>query len=135
MKELTLDAKTENLNEALAFVDEWLQEMGCPLEVQMQIDVAVEEMFVNIASYAYDPAVGPVTIQVERQEDMEVVHITFVDHGIPYNPLEKADPDTKLSAEKRPIGGLGIFLVKKIMDDISYEYKNGQNILRISKNI
>lgn len=101
----------------------------------MQIDVAVEELFVNIAQYAYAPGIGVATIRLEIQEDPFVVVITFIDNGIPYNPLAKEDPDITLSAEERPIGGLGIYMVKKSMDEVSYEYKDGQNILRIKKQL
>ncbi len=135
MDELVVEAKTENLNEVLAFVERYLEERKCPVKEQMQIDVAVEELFVNIASYAYEPDVGLVTIRMETQENPVAVVITFIDHGVPYDPLAKEDPDISLSAEERSIGGLGIYMVKKSMNDIFYEYKNGQNILRIRKNI
>ena len=135
MSELNIEAKTENLDKVLAFVDQHLEERGCAVQVQMQIDVAVEELFVNIAQYAYAPGIGVATIRVELQEDPLVVVITFIDNGIPYNPLAKEDPDITLSAEERPIGGLGIYMVKKSMDDMSYEYKDGQNILRIKKQL
>ena len=135
MSELTLEAKTENLDKVLSFVDKHLEEQECPMKTQMQIDIAVEELFVNIAHYAYNPEVGPVTIRVEVQKEPLAVTITFIDHGVPYDPLAKEDPDITLSAEERQIGGLGIFMVKKSMDDISYEYKDGQNILYIKKKI
>ena len=98
----------------------------------MQVNVAIDELFSNIAYYAYE-AEGDATVRVEIiEESMEIV-LTFLDNGIPYNPLEKEDPDTTLSAEEREIGGLGIFMVKKTMDDVKYEYKDGQNILKIVK--
>lgn len=133
MKELVIEARTENLDEVLAFVDGELEKHDCNMKVQMQIDIAVEEIFVNIAHYAYDPAVGKATIRVEVTDN--TVSLTFVDNGIPYDPLAKEDPDVTLSAEERQIGGLGIFMVKKSMDDISYEYKDGQNILTFSKTL
>ena len=135
MSELTLEAKTENLDKVLSFVDEHLEEQECPMKTQMQIDIAVEERCVNIAHYAYSPEVGPVTIRVEVQKEPLAVTVTFIDHGVPYDPLAKEDPDITLSAEERQIGGLGIFMVKKSMDDIAYEYKDGQNILYIKKKI
>ena len=135
MSELTLEAKTENLDKVLSFVDGHLEEQECPMKTQMQIDIAVEELFVNIAHYAYNPEVGPVTIRVEVQKEPLAVTVTFIDHGVPYDPLAKEDPDITLSAEERQIGGLGIFMVKKSMDDIAYEYKDGQNILYIKKKI
>ena len=135
MKELIVEAKTENLQEVLAFVDEQLEKLDCPMKVQMQVDVAVEEIFVNIAHYAYAPEKGPATIRAEVNEDPLYIELTFIDHGIPYDPLAKADPDVTLPVEQRQIGGLGIFMVKKSMDDVKYEYKEGHNILRIMKNL
>lgn len=135
MSELNVEAKTENLDQVLAFVDRHLEEKGCEMKVQMQLDVAVEELFVNIAQYAYHPDIGVATIRVEVQEEPLAVIITFIDNGVPYDPLAKEDPDITLPAEERQIGGLGIYMVKKSMDDISYEYTNGQNILRIKKKL
>ena len=135
MNELSVEALVDNLNRVLAFVDGELEKLDCPMKTQMQIDVAVEELFVNIASYAYNPETGPATVRVEVETEPLAVVITFIDHGVPYDPLAKEDPDVTLSAEERGIGGLGIFMVKKSMDDISYEYKNGQNILTIKKHI
>ncbi|MBQ3449138.1 MAG: ATP-binding protein [Synergistaceae bacterium] len=135
MKELTLDADVKNLDEVLAFVDEQLEVHDCSPKIQMQIDVAVEELFVNIALYAYNPETGPATVRVEIQENPLSVIITFIDNGVPYDPLAKPDPDVTLSAEEREIGGLGIYMVKKSMDNIEYEYKDGKNILKIQKNL
>ena len=135
MRELTIEAEVENLDNVLAFVDEELEKFDCPPKIQVQIDVAVEELFVNIAHYAYKPEKGNATIKVEVQESPLSVIITFVDNGVPYDPLAKPDPDVTLSAEEREIGGLGIFMVKKSMDDIKYEYKDGKNILTITKNL
>ena len=126
MHELTIPATVENIEKVTDFVNEKLEEIDCPMKAQMQIDVAIDELFGNIAHYAYNPETGPATVRVV---------ITFIDHGIPYDPLKKDDPDITLSAEERGIGGLGIFMVKKTMDEITYEYKDGQNILRIRKDI
>lgn len=135
MKELTIEAKVENLPDVLAFVDEQLEAHNCPMREQMQLDVAVEELFVNIASYAYNPEVGPATILVQTEGNPLSVIITFVDHGVPYDPLAKEDPDITLSADERQIGGLGIFMVKKSMDEVVYRYEDGKNILSIKKQI
>ena len=135
MKELVIEARTENLNNVLAFVDEELEKHDCGMKAQMQIDVAVEEIFVNIAHYAYSPEIGVATIRVEIEEDPLAVTLTFIDNGVPYDPLAKEDPDVTLSAEERQIGGLGIFMVKKSMDDVTYDYKDGKNILTIKKGI
>ena len=134
-QQLTLDAADENLNAVLAFVDEKLRELGCPPKAQMQIDVAVEEIFVNIAHYAYAPGTGPAIVRVESQPDPKKAIITFLDRGVPYDPLAKPDPDVTLPAEERQIGGLGIFITKKTMDDMLYEYRDGQNILTIIKTL
>ena len=134
VKELIIDARKENLEQVLAFVDEELEKTGCPAKTQMQIDIAVEELFVNIASYAYHPETGQATIRVEVKEAPLAVILTFLDQGRPYDPLAKEDPDITLSAEERQIGGLGIFMVKKTMDELAYEYKDGQNILKVRKN-
>lgn len=133
MKELVVDAKTENLDQVLDFVNLELEAADCPMKTQVQLDITVEEIFVNIAHYAYQSGVGKAVVRIRIQE--EAVEIIFMDQGVPYNPLEKEDPDITLSAEDRQIGGLGIYMVKKSVDAVSYEYKYGQNILRIQKNI
>lgn len=135
MKELTVDAAVENIEVVTDFVNEELEKLDCPVKARRQIDVAIDELFGNIARYAYSPDVGKATVRFSVEENPLEVTITFVDNGVPFNPLEKSNPDTHLSAEERPIGGLGIFLVKKSMDLVEYEYKNGQNILKIKKNI
>ncbi len=135
MKELTVEAAVENIEVVTDFVNEELEKLDCPLKARRQIDVAIDELFGNIARYAYSPDVGKATVRFSVEENPLEVTITFIDNGIPFNPLEKSNPDTHLSAEERPIGGLGIFLVKKSMDLVEYEYKNGQNILKIKKNI
>ena len=133
MKELTIEATVENIEIVTDFVNEQLEAFDCPMKVQIQIDIAIDELFGNIAQYAYNPEIGQATVRVEVIEEPLSVVITFIDNGVPYDPLAKADPDTTLSAEERDIGGLGIYMVKKSMDDIIYEYKDGQNILKIKK--
>ena len=135
MKELTVEAKIENIEAVTDFVNEQLEALDCPMKAQMQIDIAIDELFGNVAHYAYNPEIGKATVRVEVIEDPLAVTITFIDNGVPYDPLAKADPDTTLSAEEREIGGLGIYMVKKSMDEITYEYKDGQNILAIKKNL
>ena len=128
MKEIVLDAKVDNLPQVLSFVDEELENAECSMKGMMQIDVAVEEIFVNVASYAYEGKEGNCKIQVDADPAKCYVTITFIDEGIPYNPLAKEDPDVTLSAEEREIGGLGIFIVKKSMDETAYERKDNKNI-------
>ena len=135
MKEMTLPAIVENIAQVTDFVNAQLEEIGCPMKAQVQIDIAIDELFGNIAQYAYNPETGPATVRVEVSDAPISVTITFMDHGVPYDPLQKEDPDITLSAEERGSGGLGIFMVKKTMDEITYEYKDGQNILRIRKDI
>ena len=135
MKELTIAATVENIETVTDFVNEQLEALDCPIKAQMQIDIAIDELFGNIAHYAYNPEIGKATVRVEVIEDPLAVTITFIDNGVPYDPLAKADPDTTLSAEERDIGGLGIYMVKKSMDNITYEYKDGQNILKIKKKL
>ena len=135
MDELTIDATLENIPAVTAFIDTLLEKLDCPRKAQMQINIAIDELFSNIAQYAYDPETGPATVRVEVQEEPLAVIITFIDRGKPYDPLSLRDPDVTLPAEERDLGGLGVFLVKKTMDDVSYEYRDGQNILRIRKNI
>lgn len=133
--ELDIEAVHENLPAVVDFVNQNLEGANCPPRAQMQIALAVEEIFVNIASYAYGPDKGQATVRVEVSEAPVTVTITFIDNGMPYDPLAAEDPDVTLSADERRIGGLGVFLVKKTMDDVSYEYKNGQNILKLKKNL
>lgn len=135
MKELTVEAKRENLLLVQALIDEELEAADCPMATQIAIDVAVEELFVNIASYAYGEKTGPATVQVSVHEDPKSVEITLIDSGKQYDPLAKPDPDVTLAAKDRTKGGLGIFMVKNSMDDMKYEYKDGKNILTLKKRI
>ena len=135
VKELVIGARTENLDQVIAFVDENLEEADCSMKAQMQIDVAVEEIFVNIAQYAYTPAEGEAVIRLDTEKNPGAVTITFIDSGVPFNPLAVEEPDVTLSAKDRKVGGLGIFMVKRSMDDVAYEYADNKNILTIKKNI
>ena len=133
MKELTLAATLENIEAVTDFVNEQLELLDCPMKAQMQIDIAIDEIFSNIARYAYAPGSGDATVRVETESNPPAVMIMFIDAGIPYNPLTKEDPDTKLSAEEREIGGLGIYMVKKSMDAMEYAFEDGCNKLSIKK--
>ena len=133
MKEIKVKALTENLGDVLSFVDSILEEHGCSMKLQMQIDIAVEEIFVNIAHYAYGEETGDAVILAGVDDNM--FFVTFSDSGMPYNPLEKEDPDTTLDVEERPIGGLGIYMVKKSMDKVEYEHKDGKNVFTIRKKL
>ena len=133
MKELEILAVPDNLDEVLQFIDGVLEGADCPMKTMMQIDLAAEEIFVNIASYAYQPGTGQAKIQVTVNDEPRSADIRFEDSGVAYNPLEKEDPDVTLSADARAIGGLGIYMVKKSVDEISYERRDGKNILTIRK--
>ena len=135
MKELTIEATPENVDTVIEFVDAQLEEYGCGMKEQMAIDVAIDELFANIAHYAYNPETGYATVRVDVLQDPLSVEVTFIDNGRQYDPLAKEDPVTTLSLEEREIGGMGIFIVKKSMDAVNYEYKDGKNILTIKKNI
>ena len=133
MKTMIIEASNDNQYTVNEYIDSFLENEGCSLKAQTQIDLCVEEIFVNIANYAYGEGKGNAEISVENNDGK--VTITFTDSGIAYNPLEKSDPDTTLSADERQIGGLGIFLVKKNMDSVSYEYKDNKNIFSMTKQI
>ena len=133
--ELELEALVENLPWVQEFIDSHLEKVGCPPRAQMQIGLAAEEIFVNIASYAYAPEKGRAKVRVEVAGEPVTVTLTFLDRGVPYDPLQREDPDVTLPADERDIGGLGILLTKKTMDDVAYEYRDGQNILTLKKTI
>lgn len=135
MKELSLEATVENIAVVTDFVNAELEAIGCPMKAQMQIDVAIDELFSNIALYAYAPRIGSATIRVETEQDPPAAIITFIDCGIPFNPLSACTPDVSLPADERDAGGLGVFLVKKIMDEAAYAYCDGKNIIRIKKRL
>ncbi len=132
-KLLTVAADKDNLNRVVAFVDAFLERHGCPMKAQMQIDLCVEEIFVNIANYAYPGKTGDAEIRLAETDG--TVTLIFTDRGKPYNPLKRRDPDITLSAKDRQIGGLGIFLVKRSMDAVSYRYEDGKNILTLTKHL
>ena len=137
MKKMTVKAGLDNLSRVLACVDEELETAGCSMKTQMQVDIAVEEMFVNIANYAYAPGEGDadVCVKTEETDGGKRIRITLADQGKPYDPLMQEAPDVSLPAEKRKIGGLGIFMARKNMDDMTYEYRDGRNILTMLKRI
>ena len=134
MKELTMAAERACIPRIIDFVNGELERLGCPDKTMAQIDIAIDEIFSNIANYGYDTRPGTVTVVMEPGEG-RCVGITFMDDGRPFNPLERTDPDVTLPALKRKIGGLGIYMVKKSMDDVRYEYRDGKNVLTIRKTI
>ncbi len=135
MKTIECDAVIENLPVIISFIEENLESVGCSMGNQTLIEISVEELFVNIAHYAYHDTIGKATITFDYEQEASKVIIQLIDSGIYYNPLSKEDPDITLSAEEREIGGLGIFMVKKNMDEFFYDNKNNQNITTITKKI
>jgi anti-sigma regulatory factor (Ser/Thr protein kinase) len=135
LRTLTLPARLESISGLIAAIDELLEQLDCPIRQQMQLDVAADEVFCNIASYAYPDREGTAEVRIELLNEPRAVRLTFIDSGIPYDPLSAPEPDVTLSAEERPTGGLGVFLVRKTMDDVTYEHAEGFNILRITKHI
>ena len=135
MTSKTFPAKTEALNEVLGFVEETLESFECPMKLQMAICVAIEEVFVNVAHYAYPESMGDMTLHIGFDVESRTVTFRMTDKGIPFDPLKKPDPDITLSAEEREVGGLGIFITKKTMDSLCYAYENGENVLTMIKKI
>lgn len=135
IKKLVLEAKVENLVAVNEFVDEILQPLNCSMKIQMQLELAVEEIFVNIANYAYGEGTGKAFITGRILENPLRLELVFMDEGTPYNPLVRKDPDLEQKMEDRAIGGLGIYLVKKNVEEITYSYQEGKNVLTLCKNI
>ena len=128
-------AKTEALDDVIGFVEQSLEEFECSMKNSMAICVAIEEVFVNVAHYAYGEGEGDVSFDISLNEESREVTFVMKDKGIPFDPLQKSDPDITLSAEERSIGGLGIFITKKTMDKVEYTYENGENVLTMIKKI
>ena len=128
------EATLDDIPRVTEFVEQELEKLDCPMKAVIQINVAIDEIFSTIVRYGYAGSKGPVTVSLIAKED-HVVCVRFEDHGIPYNPLMKKDPDITLSAEERGIGGLGIYMVKKTMDDVLYKYEPESNILTLVKKI
>lgn len=133
MDKLVVPAALERLRSVVGFVETAVKAAGCKKEDLDKILVSVDELFTNIAQYAYGEGGGECEIALEIADG--VVSVRFTDSGIPYNPLSKKDPDVTLTAEERDIGGLGIYMVKKSMDAMEYERRDGKNILTIRKKI
>lgn len=135
MESMTIAAKTEALDKVTDFVEEQLAPYDCPMRTLLQLRLAIEEIFVNIASYAYSPAEGEAEIRCEVLEEPLRVVIRFLDGGMPFDPLAREDADTSEEALMSREGGLGILLVKNTMDDVKYSYEDGKNILTIMKKL
>lgn len=133
MASITVKAEARELNTVLSFVTGFLEENGVSFKATTQLEIAAEEVFVNIYSYAYQNGEGEARISIKLESGS--IYLSFADRGIAYNPLEHEDPDTSLGVDERKIGGLGIFMIKKSMDDVKYDYLNGENVLTLIKSI
>lgn len=133
MKQLVVESKIENVDLVLEFVNSFLDEMNVLPKIKNQLGIAIDEIYSNVAYYAYKNNTSPITIEIDMLNDTFIMR--FIDSGIPFNPLEKEDPDINLDIEERKAGGLGIYIVKQMMDSMEYAYLNKQNILTIKKNI
>ncbi|NCB33553.1 MAG: ATP-binding protein [Erysipelotrichia bacterium] len=135
MTHLTIEASVKSIDSVTDFVNEQLDSLGCSMKIQMQIDIAVDEIFSNIANYAYPEINGNAEIIVDSVNNPRGVRITFRDQGMKFNPLTLPDPDVTASAENRSAGGLGIFIVRNSMDRTEYKYEDGFNVFSITKNL
>ena len=135
MTNITFPAKTEFLDDVLGFVDQALDSFECPMKIQTAICVAIEEVFVNVAHYAYPDSSGDMTLHFDFDEVSRTITFRLTDKGVPFDPLKNPAPDITLSAAEREIGGLGIFIAKNTMDSLSYAYENGENVLTMIKKI
>ncbi len=134
MRELEVAAKRENVELVTAFFEELMETVDAPMKAVMQTNIVIDEIFSNIVNYSYPDGEGMARIEIELMSEPEAcVQITFIDSGIPYNPLEKDDPDLALVEDEDTIGGLGIFMTRQLMDDVSYSYEDGKNRLKITK--
>ena len=135
MTEKTFPAKDTALKDVLSFAEEELRKAGCPGKAVMLITVALEEIFINVACYAYPHSSGEVSLGIDYDSESRTMTFQMTDSGIPFDPLSKPDPDITLPAEERQIGGLGIYMMKRTMDEVRYRYENGQNRLTMKKTL
>lgn len=137
MKQIEVTATIQNLPKVFDFLQNAFDGIDVTPQTKRQIKMCVEEIYTNIANYAYNPEVGPATVTFSVDDEIKPakITITFSDSGKPYDPLKHEDPDLELSLEETPIGGLGIFLVKETMDKVEYKLKDGKNVLIMEKNL
>ncbi len=134
MSGLKVKANQSTLNTVLDGIHDFLSSKGCPEDLKTLITIAAEEIYVNIARYAYGDAEGEAEVEMDIKPNTNCYRITFRDKGKPFNPLEQKEPDFNLALEEKPIGGLGIFMVREMMDKVEYEYIDGHNVLTMEKN-
>jgi anti-sigma regulatory factor (Ser/Thr protein kinase) len=130
---MRIPAKLEGMDVILSFVSLLLDIYGCPLKSRTQVRMAIEELYVNVTLYAYPSQDGWAEIRGSVEDG--VATFKLIDGGRPFNPLAKDDPDIMLSGEERGIGGLGIYMVKTMMDEVEYEYRDGCNQLALRKQL
>ena len=135
MREITVAATTSSISEVTVFVDEELERLDCPSKANMQLDICIDEIFGNIAHYAYGSGSGDATVRLDFDETERLLSLTFIDSGSPFDPTDTPEPDTTSPLEERPIGGLGLFMVRKMVDAMEYRREDEQNILTIRKRI
>ena len=136
MAEITVRAAPEQIDAVMDFVNRQLDVLSCPEETRVDLDVAVDELLSNIIRYAYGSETGTVTVRVETQLEPKALILTFLDQGAPFDPLAEERPDTtSLPARERPMGGLGLYLVRSLVDEITYARRDGQNVLTVHKEI
>ena len=133
--EKTMQASLESIPEITGWVDQLLTKAGCTVKARRQIDVALDEILSNIARYAYPEKEGSMTVEIDMDEETGMLSLTFRDEGVPFDPLAKEEPDVTLGVRERAVGGLGIFLVKKMMDEVIYRREGKENILRLYKKV
>ena len=135
MREITVEAVTGNIPKVTAFVDEELERLGCAPKANMQIDVCIDEVVANVANYAYGSDTGNVTVRLGFDEEQRIFSLTFVDAGVPFDPCSVPEPDTTLPLEERPIGGLGLLMVRKMSDEMLYRREGEHNVLTVRKRL
>lgn len=135
MSEITVEAVKENLSKIIAFVDEELGNIDCPPKANAQINICIDEIFGNIVRYAYGSGTGYSTVLLHIEEAKRLITLTFIDEGMPFDPLSVAEPDITLPLEERPIGGLGLLMVRSMVDSMEYRREDGRNVLTLRKHI
>lgn len=135
MDRCNVTATSSGLQTLLSFTETWLSKIGISPEKQYDILIIVEELTVNIVNYAYDEIPGKITLSLELLDDGAILRLNLSDTGRPFNPLDYDNPKLSESIEERPVGGLGIFIIKSLADKLKYEYNNKQNQIIIEKRL
>lgn len=136
MEFLTVPASMEHLYKVMTLTEQILEQARCGKDDKRLVEISVEEIFTNIASYAYKKGEGMVWMEWDVRETgkgLKEVEIRFLDEGAPYDPFARKDPDLTLPIEERPVGGLGVYMVKQFMDEASHCFEKGRNLTAIKK--